>query len=98
MLKLSTTPHTLSIEWANGRTSEFSSHWLRDNCPGDRDRSNGQRLVEDELLGRGASLTIRDPVHRATPLDHARWAARTWPSPERVDVVRVLEAATSAGR
>src|SRR5215813_1869674 len=59
---------------------------------------NGQRLVVDELLGRGASLTIRDPVHRATPLDHARWAARTWPSPERADVVRVLEAATSAGR
>jgi gamma-butyrobetaine dioxygenase len=46
MPKLSTTPHTLSIEWANGRTSEFSSHWLRDNCPSDRDRSNGQRLVD----------------------------------------------------
>jgi ankyrin repeat protein len=59
---------------------------------------NGQRLVVDELLGRGASLTIRDPVHRATPLDHARWAARTWPSPERADVARLLEAATSAGQ
>ena len=58
---------------------------------------NGQRLVVDELLVRGASLTIRDPVHRATPLDHARWAARTWPSPERADVARVLEGVTSAG-
>jgi len=58
---------------------------------------NGQRLVVDELLMRGASLTIRDPVHRATPLDHARWAARTWPSSERADVARVLEAATSVG-
>ena len=56
---------------------------------------NGQRLVVDELLMRGASLTIRDAVHRATPLDHARWAARRWPSAERADVARVLEAATS---
>ena len=56
---------------------------------------NGRRLVVDELLGRGASLTIRDSVHGGTPLDHARWAARTWPSPERADVARVLEAAAA---
>jgi ankyrin repeat protein len=56
---------------------------------------NGQRLVVDELLGRGASLTIRDSVHQGTPADHARWAARTWPSPERADVARVLEAAAT---
>jgi ankyrin repeat protein len=55
----------------------------------------GQRLVVDELLVRGASLTIRDPVHGGTPLDHARWAARTWPSPERADVARLLEAAAT---
>jgi len=53
---------------------------------------NGQRLVVDELLGRGASLTIRDPVRGGTPPDHARWAARTWPSLERADVTRILEA------
>jgi len=52
---------------------------------------NGQRLIVDELLGRGASLTVRDAVHRGTPLDHARWAARTWPSPWRADVARALE-------
>jgi len=57
---------------------------------------NGRRLVVDELLSRRASLTIRDPVHRGTPLDHARWAARTWPSPERTDVARALEAASAA--
>jgi ankyrin repeat protein len=56
---------------------------------------NGRRLVVDELLGRGASLTIRDPVHGGTPLDHARWAARTWPSPERADVARLLDAAAA---
>jgi gamma-butyrobetaine hydroxylase len=44
--RLSSTPRALLIEWADGRTSEFSSLWLRDNCPGDRDRSNGQRLVD----------------------------------------------------
>ena len=57
---------------------------------------NGRRLVVDELLRRGAALTIRDPVHQGTPLDHARWAARTWPSPERTDVARALEAASAA--
>ncbi|MBO0750765.1 MAG: ankyrin repeat domain-containing protein [Bradyrhizobiaceae bacterium] len=56
---------------------------------------NGRRLVVDELLRRGASLTIRDPVHGGTPPDHARWVARTWPSPERADVARVLEAAAA---
>jgi ankyrin repeat protein len=56
---------------------------------------NGRRLVVDELLRRGASLTSRDLIHGGTPLDHARWAARTWPSPERRDVARALEAASS---
>jgi alpha-ketoglutarate-dependent taurine dioxygenase len=44
--QLSATPRSLVIEWDNGRRSEFSSLWLRDNCPGDRDRANGQRLVD----------------------------------------------------
>jgi ankyrin repeat protein len=56
---------------------------------------SGRRMIVDELLSRGASLTIRDPVHRGTPLDHARWVARTWPNPERADIARVLEAATA---
>jgi ankyrin repeat protein len=49
---------------------------------------NGRRLIVDELLSRGASLTIPDAVHHGTPLDHAHWAARTWPSPERADVAQ----------
>jgi gamma-butyrobetaine dioxygenase len=44
--QLSATPRSLLIEWADGRRSEFSSVWLRDNCPGDRDSANGQRLVD----------------------------------------------------
>ncbi|HEY7375636.1 MAG TPA: hypothetical protein VIF57_26000, partial [Polyangia bacterium] len=58
---------------------------------------NGQRLAVEELLSRGASLSIRDAVHDGTPLGHARWASRTWPTAERIDVARLLEAA-EAGR
>jgi hypothetical protein len=43
---LSATPRSLKIEWADGRVSEIPSVWLRDNCPGDRDACNGQRLVD----------------------------------------------------
>ena len=57
---------------------------------------NGHRLIVDELLSRGACLTIPDAVHHRTPLDHAHWAARTWPSPERADVARALEAVSAA--
>jgi hypothetical protein len=53
---------------------------------------NGRRLVVEELLGRGASLALKDAEHGGTPLGHARWAARTWPTPERRDVARLLEA------
>jgi hypothetical protein len=52
---------------------------------------NGHRLVVEELLARGASLSIKDAVHGGTPLGHARWASRTWPTPERSDVARLLE-------
>jgi gamma-butyrobetaine dioxygenase len=45
-MKLVATPRSMSIEWTDGRKSEFSSIWLRDNCPADRDPSNGQRLVD----------------------------------------------------
>ncbi|MBS0393001.1 MAG: TauD/TfdA family dioxygenase [Proteobacteria bacterium] len=34
------------IQWSDGRATEFASLWLRDNCPGDRDPGNGQRLVD----------------------------------------------------
>ncbi len=44
--QVSSTPSSLTVEWPDGRVSEFSSHWLRDNCPADRDASNGQRLID----------------------------------------------------
>lgn len=52
--------------------------------------ANGQRLVVDELLARGARLDIRDTVHGGTALGHATWCARHWPRPDREDVRAVL--------
>lgn len=39
-------PDLLSIEWADGRRSEFASLWLRDNLREDRDGNSGQRLID----------------------------------------------------
>lgn len=44
--QLQVRPDALLIQWAGGATSEYPSLWLRDNCPGDRDPANGQRLVD----------------------------------------------------
>lgn len=43
---ISSTPDALVVEWPDGRVSEYLSIWLRDNCPADRDTSNGQRLID----------------------------------------------------
>jgi ankyrin repeat protein len=51
---------------------------------------NGHRLVVDELLARGASMDLRDRVHGGTPLGRVSWFSRTWPTPERDEVRRVL--------
>jgi alpha-ketoglutarate-dependent taurine dioxygenase len=40
------TPESLTVEWTNGRVSEFASIWLRDNLREDRDPHSGQRLVD----------------------------------------------------
>jgi alpha-ketoglutarate-dependent taurine dioxygenase len=39
-------PDMLSIEWADGTSSEFASLWLRDNLREDRDPHSGQRLID----------------------------------------------------
>ena len=43
---LSCSPERLTVHWADGARSEFSSLWLRDNLPEDRDRHSGQRLID----------------------------------------------------
>jgi alpha-ketoglutarate-dependent taurine dioxygenase len=37
---------SLTLQWADGRTSEFAGIWLRDNQSGQRDEHSGQRLVD----------------------------------------------------
>jgi ankyrin repeat protein len=59
---------------------------------------DGHRLVVEELLARGASLLVKDAVYGGTPLGRARWAARTWPTPERADVARLLAASEARVR
>jgi [2-(trimethylamino)ethyl]phosphonate dioxygenase len=44
--RLAFAPGLLSIEWADGTSSEFASLWLRDNLPEDRDTHSGQRLID----------------------------------------------------
>ena len=44
--RIAAAPECLTIEWEDGRTSEFASLWLRDNVREDRDPHNGQRLVD----------------------------------------------------
>jgi len=40
------TRDTLSLIWADGTSRHFSSLWLRDNHPQDRDPGSGQRLID----------------------------------------------------
>lgn len=44
--RIRATPELLTVEWADGGRSEFSSLWLRDNLAGDRDEHSGQRLID----------------------------------------------------
>ena len=53
-------PETLTVEWADGARSEYSSLWLRDNVPEDRDAYSGQRLVD--IADVPASPRIRSAV------------------------------------
>ncbi len=44
--RLTAAPERLTIEWEDGRQSEFASLWLRDNRREDRDPHSGQRLID----------------------------------------------------
>jgi gamma-butyrobetaine dioxygenase len=43
---LSWLPDIVRVEWSDGTVGEFTSLWLRDNLPEDRDAHSGQRLVD----------------------------------------------------
>ena len=44
--RVTVSPELLTIEWADGGASQFTSLWLRDNRPEDRDSHSGQRLTD----------------------------------------------------
>jgi alpha-ketoglutarate-dependent taurine dioxygenase len=52
----------LTVEWADGGKSEFTSLWLRDNRRQDRDAHSGQRLVD--ILDVPATPRIRSATAR----------------------------------
>ncbi len=56
------TPEALTIEWAAGGASEFSSLWLLDNRSEDRDPHSGQRLID--IADLPESPRIRSAVAR----------------------------------
>jgi alpha-ketoglutarate-dependent taurine dioxygenase len=58
--QVSAAPETLTIEWAGGGVSEFSSLWLLDNRAEDRDPHSGQRLID--IADLPASPRIRSAV------------------------------------
>lgn len=58
--RISCVPQALSVEWSDGRVSEYSSVWLRDNLAADRDAHSGQRLVD--ILDIPAAPRIRAAV------------------------------------
>src|SRR5450755_709314 len=68
---------SLTVEWADGVRSEFSSLWLRDNRPQDRDPHSGQRLIDI------TDLPENSPLRSATIEDGAvrvEWQAEPRPA------------------
>ncbi len=55
-------PEALTVEWAGGGVSQFSSLWLLDNCSQDRDPHSGQRLID--IADLPESPRIRSAVAR----------------------------------
>jgi hypothetical protein len=51
---------------------------------------HGHRLVVEELLARGASQEVREPLYGGTPLGRVTWFSRRRPTPEREAVKRFL--------
>ena len=62
--RIKATPELLTVEWADGGASEFSSLWLRDNLAGDRDAHSGQRLIDITDLPRAPAHPRRDARER----------------------------------
>src|SRR5271170_3728167 len=70
-------PDMLSIEWADGTLSEFSSLWLRDNVREDRDPHSGQRLID--IADLPEDPRIRSAVARDGAVN-VEWEAESRPA------------------
>jgi hypothetical protein len=60
------TPAELVLTWQNSTYSVYSSLWLRDNDPANRDARTGQRLISLVDLPREPRLHAAEPGRRAT--------------------------------
>jgi gamma-butyrobetaine dioxygenase len=72
--RLWSVPSMLSIEWADGKVSEFASLWLRDNLREDRDPHNGQRLID--IVDVPEDPRIRSAVIKGGAV-HVEWEAES---------------------
>ncbi|MBV9620419.1 MAG: DUF971 domain-containing protein, partial [Gammaproteobacteria bacterium] len=62
-------PETLTVHWSDGSRDEFSSLWLRDNVPEDRDPHSGQRLIDITDLPEAPRLTAAHPAADALRIE-----------------------------
>jgi gamma-butyrobetaine dioxygenase len=70
-------PETVTVEWADGGVSEFTSLWLRDNRGQDRDAHSGQRLID--ILDVPEAPRIRSATQRNGSL-HIEWEDGSQPA------------------
>jgi alpha-ketoglutarate-dependent taurine dioxygenase len=80
--RVSSAPDSLTVEWANGKVSEFASIWLRDNLREDRDPHSGQRLVDI------ADLPGEPRIHAAIAdekMVHVEWDSDSRPASFELD-------------
>jgi alpha-ketoglutarate-dependent taurine dioxygenase len=76
-LRIAHVPEALTLEWADGGVSEFTSLWLRDNCSQDRDAHSGQRLLD--ILDVPENPRIRS-VSRRNGAVQVEWEGESQPT------------------
>ena len=76
--RVTATADLISVLWGNGELSEYTSLWLRDNRPEDRDAHSGQRLVDIADLPEHPhilSAQLHDGAVRVTWQDNAEFTS-----------------------
>jgi len=75
--RVATVPEALTVEWADGGVSEFTSLWLRDNRGQDRDAHSGQRLID--ILDVPETPRLRSATQRNGSLQ-VEWEGESQPA------------------